>query len=69
MRTLSSFVFIVALLLTVVSLLVIGGAVFALLLFFPLALLALLGIFFGLDDRTVPDRSPPANPSAWRESS
>ena len=38
--------------LTVASLMVVGGAIFALFLFFPLFLLALVGVLAGTADRT-----------------
>jgi hypothetical protein len=66
MRTLSSLVADIALFLTVGSLLLIGGAILALFLFFPLFLLALVGVLAGLDDRTVPQRNPAMNPGGWR---
>jgi hypothetical protein len=54
------------LLLAVTSLVVIGGAVFALLLFFPLALLALVGVLGGLKDRAVRQHNPGTNGMGWR---
>jgi hypothetical protein len=69
MRTLSSLVAVISLLLTVASLMVIGGAVFALLLFLPLFLLALLGVFAGLEDRTVRQHNPTMNGTKWRNGS
>jgi Sec-independent protein secretion pathway component TatC len=55
-----------ALFLTVASLLVIGGAVFALFLFFPLFLLGLLGVLAGLEDRTVEQHNPSMDARRWR---
>lgn len=70
MRTLSAFVAAVSLFLTVASLLVIGGAVFALVVFFPLFLLALGGVFSSFEDRTVRQHDPPPmDPSRWRSGS
>jgi hypothetical protein len=69
MRTLSSLVTVISLLLTAASLMVIGGAVFALLLFFPLFLLALLGVFAGLEDRTVRQHNPSMDGAKWRNGS
>jgi hypothetical protein len=48
---------------------VIGGVVFALLLFFPLFLLALLGVFAGLEDRTVRQHNPSMDGTKWRNGS
>ena len=67
MRTLISLVAVVSLFLTVASLLVIGGVLFALLLFFPLFLLALAGVLAGLEDREVRQHNPSLNPSGWRD--
>ena len=69
MRTLSSLVAVISLLLTAASLMVIGGVVFALLLFFPLFLLALLGVFAGLEDRTVRQHNPTMDGTKWRNGS
>jgi hypothetical protein len=69
MRTLSSFIAVVSLVLTVASLLVIGGAVLALFLFFPLFLLALIGVLAGLEDREVRQHNPSMDPGGWRASS
>jgi hypothetical protein len=67
MRTLSSLVAVISLLLTAASLMVIGGVVFALLLFFPL--FALLGVFAGLEDRTVRQHNPSMDGTKWRNGS
>jgi len=69
MRTLSSLVAVVSLSLTVGSLIVVGGALFALLLFFPLCVLALLGMFAGVENRTVEQHNPSMNPTRWRDDS
>ena len=58
-----------ALFLTIASLLVVGGAVFALFLFFPLFLLGLLGVLAGLEDRTVRQNGPSLEARGWREGS
>ena len=58
-----------SLFLTAASLIVIGGAILALFVFFPLFLLGLSGVIGGLDDRTVRQRNPSMNPREWRESS
>ena len=59
MRPVSSFEAVVALVLSASSLLVIGvGALFALLLFFPLCVLALFGVLTTLEDRTVRQHNP-----------
>ena len=54
------------LVLTVASLIVVGGAIFALFLFFPLFLLALVGVLAGTADRTVRRRDPSMDPTRWR---
>ncbi len=64
-----TFVALTALFLTVASLLVIGGAALALFLFFPLFLLALLGIVVRVGDRTVEQRTPSMDPTGWRNGS
>jgi hypothetical protein len=65
MRTLA----VSSLFLTVGSLLVIGGAILALFVFFPLFLLGLVGVIGRLPDRTVRERNPSMNPSEWRGNS
>jgi hypothetical protein len=69
MRTLSSLIAVVALFLTVASLLIIGGVIFALFLFFPLFVLALIGVLAGLEDRKVRQHIPSLSPGAWRDGS
>jgi hypothetical protein len=54
-----------ALALTVASLLVIGGALFAPFLF-GLFLLALIGVIAGSEDRTVRQHDPSMNAKRWR---
>jgi hypothetical protein len=69
MRTLSSLIAVVALFSTVASLLIIGGVVFALILFFPLFLLALIAVLASLEDRTVHQHNQSMNPGGWRNGS
>jgi hypothetical protein len=69
LRTLNPFVAVVSLALTVASLLVIGGAVFALFRFWPLFLLALIAVLAGLKARTVRQHNPPLNLRRWRDGS
>jgi hypothetical protein len=69
MRTLSAFVAVGALLLTGASLLVIGGVLFALLLFFPLFVLALVTVIAGLENRTVRQHNPSMSATGWRDGS
>jgi hypothetical protein len=64
--TLSPFLAVVSLALTVASFLVIGGAVFALFTFWPLFLLALIAVLAGLKARTVRQHNPPMNPRQLR---
>jgi hypothetical protein len=52
--------------LTLASLIVVGGAIFALFLFFPLFLLALVGVLAGTADRTVRRHDPSMDPTRWR---
>ena len=68
MLTLSSLVAVVSLFLSVALFPVIGAAIF-MAIFFALFLLALVGIFSGLGDRTVRQRAPSMNPTAWRDGS
>ena len=65
--TFLAFLAVAALFLSAVSLLVIGGVVFALFLFFPLFLLALVGVLSGVEDRTVRQHNPSMNPREWRD--
>jgi hypothetical protein len=44
---------------------VVGGAIFALFLFFPLFLLALIGVLTGLNNRTVHQHNPSMDPGGW----
>ena len=67
MRTASAAVAVLALFLSITFPLVLGGVIFALLLFFPLFLLAVAGVVNTIDDRTVRRHDPPMDPSGWRE--
>jgi hypothetical protein len=58
-----------SLFLTAGSLLVIGGAILALFVFFPLFLLGLVGVIGRLPNRTVRQQDPSMNPREWRGSS
>lgn len=69
MRTLSSFVAVTFLLVAAASLIVIGGALFSLLLFFPGFLLALSTVLAALENRTVRQRHPAMDPRGWRDGS
>jgi hypothetical protein len=62
------FLTVVALFLTVASLFLIGGVIFAPFLF-GLFLLALVGVLAGLKDRTVRQHNPAMNPRRWRDDS
>lgn len=64
-----AFLAVAALFLGVASLFVIGGAVFALFLFFPLFALALLGVLAGLEARTVQQHDPLMDGRGWRDGS
>jgi Flp pilus assembly protein TadB len=55
-----------SLLLAYASLLVIGGVILALFLFFPLFLLGLVGVLAGLENRTVQQHNPAADGTKWR---
>jgi hypothetical protein len=59
------YVAVAALLLTAATLPVVGGVLFALLLF-GLFLLALVGVLGGLEDRTVRQHDPVLDPRRWR---
>jgi hypothetical protein len=63
------FLAVAALFLAVAALPVVGGVVFALLLFFPLFALALVGVLAGLDDRTVRQHNPSMDGRKWRNGS
>jgi hypothetical protein len=54
--------------LTVVTIPVVGGVLFAFL-FFGVFLLALVGVLAGLEDRTVRQHNPSMNPTRWRDGS
>ena len=58
-----------ALFLGVASLLVLGGVIFALFLFFPLFLLALVGVLAAVGDRTVQQHDPSVDGTRWRNGS
>jgi hypothetical protein len=62
------YVVMAALLLTVATLLVMGGALFAPFLFGAF-LLALVGVIGGLKNRTVRQRGPVLDPNRWRNGS
>jgi hypothetical protein len=62
------YVAVAALLLTAATLPVVGGVLFALLLF-GLFLLALVGVLGGLEDRTVRQHDPVLDPRRWRNGS
>jgi hypothetical protein len=67
MRTVSALVAISALFLSITFPLILGGVIFALFLFFPLFLLALVGLLDTVDDRTVRQHNPSVDPRGWRE--
>jgi hypothetical protein len=69
MRTFLGFSANAALFLTVASLFVIGGVILALLLFFPLFVLALVAILISLDDRIVQQHNPSMDATQWRRRS
>ncbi len=69
MRTLSPLIASVSLFRAVASPLVLGGVIFALFLFVPLFLLALLGVLASFADRTVRQHNPPMNPRRWQDGS
>jgi len=58
-----------ALFLAAGSLLVVGGVAFALLLFFPLFLLALVGVLAGIENHTVRQHDPSMDARGWRNGS
>jgi fatty acid desaturase len=51
------------------SLLIIGGVILALFLFFPLFLLGLVGVLAGLEDHTVQQHNPSMDGTKWRNGS
>jgi hypothetical protein len=67
MRTVSAIVAVSALFLSIAFPLILGGVIFALFLFFPLFLLALVGLLDTVDDRTVRQHNPSVDPRGWRE--
>jgi hypothetical protein len=67
MRTVSALVAVLALFLSIAFPLVLGGVIFALFLFFPLFLLALVGLLDTFEDRTVRQHDPSMDPRGWRE--
>jgi hypothetical protein len=67
MRTVSALVAVLALFLSLAFPLVLGGVIFALFLFFPLFLLALVGVLDTVEDRTVRQHDPLVDPRGWRE--
>jgi hypothetical protein len=66
MRTLTSLVAVVCLILTVAFIPVVGGVIFSMV-FFGLFLLALVGVVGGVEDRTVRQHNPSMNPRKWRD--
>ena len=60
---------IASLALTAASLLIIAGVLLALLLFFPLFLLGLVGVLAGLEDQTVQQHNPTMDGTRWRNGS
>ena len=67
MKMLSSLIATASLFLTVGSLLVIGGAAFALFLFFPLFVLVVVVVLAALKDTTVRDHNASRSPTGWRD--
>jgi hypothetical protein len=67
MRTVSATVAVLALFLSLAFPLILGGVIFALLLFFPLFLLAVAGLLDTVENRTVRQHDPPMDPSGWRD--
>jgi hypothetical protein len=67
MRTVSALVAVSALFLSIAFPLILGGVIFALFLFFPLFLLALVGLLDTVEDRTVRQHNPSVDPRGWRE--
>jgi hypothetical protein len=69
LATAALFLTIGALFSTVASVLILGGVIFALFLFFPLFLLGLVGVLNGFADRTVRQHDPMLEPRRWRNDS
>jgi hypothetical protein len=65
--TVALFLTVGALSLTVGALLVFGTVIFALVLFFPLFLLGLVGVLDGLENGTVHQHDPALDPRMWRD--
>lgn len=68
MRMLSSLVAVVSLFLTVAFVPLVGGVLFAMVVF-GLFLLALVGVLAEQEDRTVRQHNPSMNPRGWRDGS
>jgi hypothetical protein len=66
MRTMSSIVAVGSLLLAVAFVPIIGAALIPLVLL-GLFLLAMVGVFSGVEDRSVRQKDPSMNPTAWRD--
>jgi hypothetical protein len=66
MRTMSSIVAVSSLLLAVAFVPIIGAALITLV-FLGLFLLAMVGVFSGVEDRTVRQQNPSMNPTRWRD--
>ena len=69
MRTLSAILANVALFSSIALVPVVGGVILILFLFFPLFLLALVGVLAGLEHGTVRQHNPSMDPTAWRDGS
>jgi predicted ABC-type exoprotein transport system permease subunit len=67
MRTVSALVAVSALFLSIAFPLILGGVIFALFLFLPLFLLALVGVLNTFEERTVRQHDPSVDPRGWRE--
>jgi hypothetical protein len=68
-RFVMKYLAVAALFLTVATLPIVGGVLFALFLFGPLFLLALIGVLAGLENRTVRQHNPGMDPRRWRDGS
>jgi uncharacterized membrane protein HdeD (DUF308 family) len=66
MQTLSSLVAVVSLLLAVAFVPLVGAALFVIV-FFGLFLLAMVGVFSGVENRAVRQQNPSMNPKRWRD--